>query len=142
MSAALTFLGLCEKSGKLVIGEESCGIAARAKKAKLILTARDAGRSSAVKAENYSGAAKCPSVCLPYSKSDLGNMLGRGSPGMLAVTDIGLASAFANKLSAEFPGVYDEVNGLLAFEADRAAQRRKEKQNHLKNIRRGKKKHQ
>ena len=140
MSAALTFLGLAEKSGRLVIGEESCGTAARAKKAKLILLAHDAGRSSAVRAQNYSEAAKCPLVTLPYSKADLGNMLGRGSPGMLAVTDVGIADAFMKKLAAEHPGIYDDISESLAFEADRAARRRREKQNHIRNVRRGKKK--
>lgn len=142
MSAALTFLGLCEKAGSLVIGEESCGIAARAKKAKLILTAHDAGRSSAVKAAGYAETAKCPSAALPFSKADLGGMLGRGAPGMLAVTDIGLASAFIAKLSAEYPGPYDDLAGILAYNADRAAERRREKKQHIKNIQRGKKKHQ
>ena len=140
MSAALTFLGLAEKSGKLVIGEESCGIAARAKKAKLILSAADAGRSSLVRAENYSEAAKCPLVALPYSKAELGSILGRGAPGMLAVTDAGMASAFMKKLAAERPGAYDEVSDALALKAEKAALHRREKKNHLKNVRQGKKK--
>lgn len=140
MSPALMFLGLAEKSGRLTIGEESCGISARAKKAKVILTASDASQNSVTRASNYAEDAKAPVVTLPFTKAELGAVLGRGMPGMLAITDIGMASAFLAKLSAEYPDKYDLACGLLKYNADRAAQRKAEAKRHKENIRRGKKK--
>jgi ribosomal protein L7Ae-like RNA K-turn-binding protein len=138
--SCLTFLGLAEKAGKLQIGEESCGIAARAKKAKVLLTATDASRNSVVRAGNYSKTANAPHVVLPYTKDEIGAIVGRGSPGMLAITDIGMAAAFVKKLSAECGGEFDEVAAQLDAAAARALQRKKEKQQHKDNLRRGKKK--
>jgi ribosomal protein L30E len=134
------FLGLTEKAGYLVIGEESCGMSARGKKAKVILTASDASRNSTVRAKSYAEVSKAPHVELPFSKTELGMIVGRGMPGMLAITDIGMASAFLKKLSAEYPGEYDLACGLLMYSADRASQRKAEAKRHKENIRRGKKK--
>ena len=140
MSAALMFLGLVAKSGRLTIGEESCGIAARGKKAKLILTASDASLNSVTRAKNYADYAGCPCVTLPYQKFELGGMVGRGGPGMLAITDVNMADAFIKKLSAEFPGTYDEAALRLDTAAKRALQRKKEAKKHQDNLKHGKKK--
>lgn len=140
MSAALMFLGLAAKAGRLTIGEESCGIDARAKKAKLIITASDSSQNSVTRAENYAQTAKAPHIALPFTKAELGNIVGRGMPGMLAITDIGMAASFAEKLSTEYPDKYDLAAGLLRYNADRAQQRKIEKQRHKENIRHGKNK--
>ena len=138
--SCITFLGLALKAGKLEIGEESCGIAARAKKAKLILTASDASQNSLTRARNFSEAAKAPHIVLPFTKDELGAVVGRGTPGMIAVTDIGMASAFADKLSAEVPGKYDYTAAELKIASDRAMARKKEAKKHIQNVRTGKKK--
>jgi len=140
MSAALMFLGLTAKAGHLTIGEDSCGIVARAKKAKLLLTASDASDNSRTRARNYADASHCPCVTLPYTKFDLGSMVGRGSPGMLAITDINMADAFMKKLAAENPGQFTEECGQLDYAAQRALQRKKEAKKHQENLKRGKKK--
>lgn len=42
----LSLLGLAKKAGRVEVGEEPVGAAARAKKARVILVAQDAGPSS------------------------------------------------------------------------------------------------
>lgn len=140
MSTCLTFLGLTVRAGKLEIGDESCGIAARARKARVILTASDASQNSRNRAGNFCQDSKAPHVVLPFTKDELGAVVGRGTPGMLAITDIGMASAFMEKLAAEYPGRYDAHVDLLKAASEKAARRRKETRAHKKNIKLGKKK--
>ncbi len=120
--STLTFLGLCLKAGRLEIGEESCGAAARAKKARLVLSASDAAHGSLMRAENFAETARCPYAVLPFTKEELGAAVGRGTPGLLAVTDFGLAAAFLEKLSAECPGRYEEQTETARVAAERALQ--------------------
>ena len=138
--SCLAFLGLTERAGKLVTGEESCGMAARARKTHAILLASDAGRSTCVRGENYAEAGHCPLVRLPYTKDELGAALGRGAVSMAAVTDIGMASAFMDKLSGEGPGTYDAPAAELKVKLHRAMERKKEARRHKENVRRGKSK--
>ena len=42
----LSLLGLAKKAGRVEVGEEPVGAAARAKKARVILVAQDAGRTA------------------------------------------------------------------------------------------------
>ncbi|MBQ2231248.1 MAG: 50S ribosomal protein L7, partial [Oscillospiraceae bacterium] len=72
MNAALSFLGLAKRAGRLVIGEESVKLEARANKTKLILTASDAGDSLKKRADNFARMAKCAHTTLPFSKDELG----------------------------------------------------------------------
>ncbi|MGX8698493.1 MAG: L7Ae/L30e/S12e/Gadd45 family ribosomal protein [bacterium] len=139
MSAALLFLGLVHRAGKLTIGEESCGVEARAKHARLILSAADAARNSLTRAKNYAEDAKCPAVTLPWTKAELGEVLGRGAPGMLAVCDFGMAAAFMQKLDGEFPDRYAAAGAETRCAAERALQRKKEAKKHRENLKKGKK---
>ena len=92
--SALTFLGLAKRAGRLESGDDAVNMTARAGKAKLILTASDAGRSSALRAKNSAEAAKCPVAAVPFTKEELGAALGRDTVGVAALTDVGLAHAF------------------------------------------------
>lgn len=139
MSAALLFLGLANRAGKLEIGEESVGAEARARHARVILSASDAGHSSLMKAKNYAEDSKCPAVTLPWTKAELGEILGRGAPGLVAICDFGMAAAFMEKLDKEFPDRYDLEEATVRYAAERAAQRKKEAKKHKENVRKGKK---
>lgn len=101
MTPAMTFLGLAKRAGRLTIGEESVKADAKRNKAKLILTACDAGRSLGERAVNLARMANCPFVELPWTKEELGALVGRGTPGILAVTDKKMAEAFQMKLEKE-----------------------------------------
>ena len=99
MDSVLHLIGIARKAGRLEIGEEPVGAAARARQARLILVAADAAENSARRAAHFAEAGKTCVLRLPYPKSVLGGMVGRASCAMLALTDVGLASALAGKLA-------------------------------------------
>ena len=138
--SCLTFLGLAARAGHLEIGDDACDASARAKKARVLLTASDVSENSLKKAIRYSENVSIPHLPLPFTKDEIGAIVGRGTPGMLAVTDIGMALAFARKLAVEYPGKYELQVSALETKAKRAAERRAEARRHDINKRLGKKK--
>ena len=106
MDSVLHLIGIARKAGRLEIGEEPVGAAARARQARLILVAADAAENSARRAAHFAEAGKTCVLRLPYPKSVLGGMVGRASCAMLALTDVGLASALAGKLAGADPEQY------------------------------------
>lgn len=133
----LSLLGLAKKAGRVEVGEEPVGAAARAKKARVILVAQDAGPSSQRRAFSFAQTGACLCLTLPADKDALGRSLGRSSVAMCAVTDIGFAGALGKKLAALDPAHFAEASGRLEIKAQRAAQRREEQQRHEKNVREG-----
>ena len=125
MTNSLRMLGIARKAGFLEIGEEAVGTAARAKKARLILSAADASANSRHRAVNFSKAGGVPELVVPFTKEELGMALGKGTPAMLTITDIGLASSFLSKLNAESMGKYEELRELFEKKAKRVMERRK-----------------
>lgn len=97
--SAVDFLGLVKKAGRLETGEESVAAAARAGRAKVILVASDAGRSTAGRAESSAAAGGCPLVAVPATREELGAVTGRDVVSVAAVTDAGMAAAFVRKLA-------------------------------------------
>lgn len=140
MNSALHLLGIARKAGRLEIGEEPVGAAARARQAKLILVAADAADNSARRAAHFAEGGKAPWAQVPFSKGELGGAVGRASCAMLAVTDAGLASALVSKLAAEDPQRYGALAGELEGRAARALQRQKEQRAHEKKLQRGQRK--
>ena len=140
MNKVLGLLGLAKKAGKLEVGEEPTGAAARAKDARLLLIASDAADNSFRRLKHFADAGACLYARLPCTKDELGRALGRTSCAMAAVTDIGFATAIAEKLAEDDPERYGEITGKLRVKAQRAAERRKELEQHEKNVRMGKKK--
>lgn len=138
MANSIRLLGLAKKAGRLEIGEETCGAAARAKKARIILTASDASDNSLQRARNYARTGNIPHIPVPYTKMELGIEVGRGSPGMLAITDIGLAARFVSELARENPELYGDAAAEMAAKNERAVRRKKEAKMHEKNVRMGK----
>lgn len=123
--SSVSFLGMIKKAGALEIGDEMVESLAESGKARAILSASDAGDNSLRRASRYcqySGAVYLP---LPFAKWELGAAVGRGQPGILGISDAGLAAAFAKKLSKEFPGQYDEAADALHQKAERIMSRRK-----------------
>ena len=138
MEFSMRLLGIARKAGRLEVGEEATGIAARAKKAKVILLMADASENAAHRARNFSAAGGAPVLVMPYTKEEVGAVIGCHSPAMVTVTDIGLASSFAEKLEAEHPGAYTAVAEELRQKAARAQRRKDEALAHKKNVRMGK----
>lgn len=134
----LSMLGLAKKAGRVEIGEEPVGAAARAKKARVILVAQDAGPSSQRRAFSFAEAGACLCLTIPADKDALGRALGRTSVAMCAVTEIGFAGAVVKKLAAMDPERYGAAAVQLDGKAQRAMERRAEQLRHEKNLRQGK----
>ena len=140
MDKLLNLIGLAKKAGKLEVGEEPVGAAARSKHARLILIASDAADNTRRRALHFGEAGECICLEIPPTKEDLGRALGRTSCALLALTDIGFAEAVAKKLAESDEAHYGEAAKRLTIKAARAAERRKELKQHEKNVRTGKKK--
>ena len=140
MDKLLNLIGLAKKAGKLEVGEEPVGAAARAKHARLILIASDAADNTRRRAKHFGDAGECICLEIPAAKGELGKGLGRTSCAMVALTDVGFAEAVAKKLAESDEAHYGEAAKRLAIKAQRAAERRAELKQHEKNVRAGKKK--
>ena len=136
----LHLLGLARKAGRLELGEEPVGAVCRARQAKLVLLAADAATNTNRRPAHFGEAGNVLWLEVPFTKAELGLALGRGSCAMLALTDVGFASSLVQKLSARDPAKYGPAAQQLKTKADRALQRQREKRQHEKNLREGKKK--
>ena len=135
----LSMLGLALKAGRVEVGEEPVGAAARAKKARVIFVAQDAAPSSVRRAQSFARTGSTLCVTLPAGKDTLGRSLGRTSVAMCAVTDIGFAESLVKKLAALDSETYQGAADTLAVKAKRARERKEEQLRHEKNLRQGKK---
>lgn len=137
----LHLLGLAKKAGRLEIGEEPVGSACRARQARLVLLADDAAPNTYRRAAHFGEAGNVLWLQTPFTKEELGFVLGRSSCAMLALTDAGFAAAVADKLALRDPERYAAAQQKLREKADRTLQRQREKRQHEKNLREGKSKH-
>ena len=124
MDNAAGVLGLAKRAGKIEIGEESVSAVVRLCKARLILSASDASENSKEHARNLAGEVGAVCAELPYDKAFLGALLGRGSPGIMAMTDLGFALSFIEKLNAAYPGRYQDAEAALRRKQTRANERK------------------
>ena len=118
-------LGIAKKSGTLIIGADSVGAAVRSGKARVILSAADASDRSKRQAQALTVSGNILHVIMPFMKYELGALLGRGAPGMMAITDIGIASAFLSALAGQNAAEYGDAATILEKKAQRALQRKK-----------------
>ena len=136
MDKALNYLALARKGGRVELGEEPVGAAARIGKAYLMIVASDAGDHTWRRAKSYAAGTQQQCVRVKYTKDELGFAIGRTSLAMAAFTDAALALAFAKSLG----GVQPEVLQALDDKAKRIKSRQKEAKAHQRNVRMGKKK--
>ena len=130
----LSLLGLALRGNHLAVGEEPVEAAARAKDARLLLLASDAADNTRRRTVHFSEAGQCLWLRLPFTKAELGRAVGRTSAALVAVTDIGLANAVANRLAQLDEDQYGEAAERLALKAKRAAERQSELRAHETNI--------
>lgn len=136
----LSLLGLALRGGNLAVGEEPVEAAARARDARVLLLAADAAAGTLRRTAHFAEAGQCLWLRLPFTKEELGRATGRTSVAIVAVTDVGLASAVVRRLAALDPVRYDEAAARLDLKAQRAAERRAEQLAHEKNVRTGRRK--
>ena len=137
MDKALNYLSLARKAGRIELGEEPVGAAARAKKARLILVASDAGDHSWRRAKSFVAGTEQLCMKVPFTKDQLGEAIGRTALAMAAFTDPALALAFVKALGD--PEKYKEALESLDKRTKRIRQRQQEEKNHQRNLRQGKK---
>ncbi|MDR2420920.1 MAG: hypothetical protein LBD49_02290 [Oscillospiraceae bacterium] len=125
MNKALNLIGIAKKAGLLEIGGESVDAAARRGRARLILSAADASDASKRRARALAARRGAAYAELDVSKTELAAAIGRGLPGVLAVTDAGLAFGIASRLSERDPGAYSELAEGLREGAARTLARRR-----------------
>ena len=101
--SALSLLGLALRGNNLAVGEEPVREACKTRRATLVLTAADAAQNSADRAQRWAEESGVPWIQVPWDKETLGNALGRKLCAVAALTDRGLAAAFAEKLADREP---------------------------------------
>ena len=137
MDKALNYLSLARKAGKLELGEEPVGAAARAQHARLVVVAKDASDHTWRRAKSYVAGTNQECIRLDHTKDQLGAVVGRQELAIAALTDPAMALAFVKALpEAE---KYAEVMAGLDKRSQRIAQRRREEKAHQRNKKMGKK---
>lgn len=93
-----SFLGLCQKAGQLVHGEDGCEAAVKSGKARLLLVAEDAGGNTKKKFRNMADFYKVE-LFLFGEKETLGRALGKAGRAVLVVTEDGFAKKIKEYLT-------------------------------------------
>lgn len=135
MDKARNYLSLARKAGRVELGEEPVGAAARADKARLIVVAVDAGEHTWRRAESFVSGTGQLCLKVPFTREELGEAVGRQSLALAAFTDPALALAFVQALGN--PAGYGAVLEELERRTRRVRQRQAEQKAHLRNVRRG-----
>lgn len=138
MDRSLNYLALARKAGRIELGEEPVGAAARAQHARLVIVAQDASDHTWRRAKSFVAGTNQQCVKIPYSKDDMGMAVGRTSLAIAAMTDPAMALAFLKSLGQ--PEVYKEVMENLDKRTQRILQRQKEEKAHQQNKRFGRSK--
>ena len=137
MDKALNYLALARKAGRIELGEEPVGAAARAQHARLVVVAEDAGDHTWRRAKSFVAGTNQLCIRIPASKDDMGRVTGRTSLALAAITDPALALAFLKAMPQ--PERYAQEMQTLEESTKRVQQRRKEAKAHARNVRKGKK---
>ena len=137
MDKALNYLALARKAGRLELGEEPVGAAARAQHARLVVVAADASDHTWRRAKSFVAGTGQQCIRVSFSKDQLGQVIGRTSLAIGAFTDPALALAFVKALNApEYGAVMEELQTRTA----RIRRHQAEAKAHARNVKRGKKK--
>ena len=126
-SNLLGMLGLARRGGMLAVGEEPAQEAAEQKKARLLLLASDAAVNTERRIQRFADEGACLWARAPFTKTELGNEVGRASCAILAITDIGMAAAIARRLAESDAKRYGDLSEKLDIKAKRAAERKAER---------------
>ncbi len=137
MDRALNYLSLARRGGRVELGEEPVGAAARAQKARLIVVASDAGDHTWRRAKSFAAGTDQACIRLPFTKDEIGQAVGRTSLAIAAFTDPALALAFLKALPNSEK--YTAELESLERRTRRVQQRQKEARAHEKNVKTGKK---
>ena len=135
---ALNYLALAKKGRLIELGEEPVGAITRAVKGRLVVVASDASDHTWRRAKSFVAGTEQQCIRVPFTKEELGFVVGRTSLAIAAFTDAALALAFVKAL----PNVekFGEVIEKLDLKAQKLRQRKAEAKAHERNVRKGKSK--
>ena len=136
MNKALKYMALARKAGRIELGEEPVGAAARAQHARLVVVAGDASDHTWRRAKSFVAGTQQQCIKVSFSKDELGMAIGRSSLAIAAFTDPALALAFVKALPQAEENA--EVLESLQKRTARVQQRQAEARAHEKNVRMGK----
>ena len=134
---ALNYLALAKKGRLVELGEEPVGAVARAVKARLVIVASDASDHTWRRAKSFVAGTEQQCIRVPFTKEEIGFVVGRQSLAIAAFTDAALALAFVKAL----PNLekFKDVADALDTKAQKLRQRKDEAKAHQRNVRKGKK---
>lgn len=135
LDKALNYLALARKAGFAELGEEPVGAAAREGHARLVIVASDASDHTWRRAKSFVAGTHQQVLRLPYTKDEMGFVIGRTSLAIAAITDAGLAVSLVKALNDP---KNQAVLTVLEEMAQKAKQRQKEAKSHERNKRLGK----
>ena len=138
MDRALNFLALAKKARLAELGEEPVGAITRTGKGYLVMVASDASDHTWRRAKSFVAGTEQQCIRLPFTKDELGFVVGRTSLAIAAITDVQLALALVNALGE--PEAYKDALEVLTQKAAKAKKRAAESKAHKRNVRMGKKK--
>lgn len=135
MDKALNYIALARKAGRIELGEEPVGAAARAQHARLVVVAEDASGHTWRRALSFVAGTQQQCIRVRYSKDELGQAIGRSELAIAAFTDAALALAFVKALDQ--PEKYALVLESLDKRTQRIRQHQEEEKAHLRNKQHG-----
>ena len=138
MDKALNYLALAKRGRLVELGEEPVGAITRTGKGYLVVVAKDASDHTWRRAKSFVAGTEQQGLSVPFTKEELGFVVGRTSLAIAAFTDVALALAFVKALPDQ-EKVKKELEFLEA-KSKKMRQRKKEADAHKKNVRFGKKK--
>ena len=135
MDKALNYMALARKAGRIELGEEPVGAAARAQHARLVVVASDAGDHTWRRAKSFVAGTDQQCIKVPYTKDEMGMAVGRSALALAAFTDPAMALAFVKVLPEA--GKYADVIASLDKRTKRIQQRQAEEKAHQRNKKMG-----
>ena len=137
MDKALNYMALARKAGRIELGEEPVGAAARAQHARLILVASDASDHTWRRAKSFVAGTQQQCIRVPFDKDQMGQAIGRSALAIAAFTDPALALAFVKALGN--PEKYAGVLENLDIRTQRIRRHQQEEKAHQRNKAMGRK---
>ena len=138
MDKALNYLALAKRGRLVELGEEPVGAITRTGKGYLVVVAKDASDHTWRRAKSFVAGTDQQCLSVPFTKEELGFVVGRTSLAIAAFTDVSMALAFVKGLPDQ-EKVKKEAE-ILEAKSTKMRQRKKEADAHKKNVRFGKKK--
>ena len=138
MDKVLNYLALARKGGMAELGEEPVGAITRACKGHLVVVASDASDHTWRRAKSFVAGTEQQCLKLPFTKDEMGFVVGRTSLAIAAITDVALATAMVKALPENTQT--KAALEVLEQKTKKLRQRQKEAKAHQRNVRMGKKK--